>query len=148
MTGRISLRAATEPDYDFALQLYLDGIRTYAVPLMSWDDQEQAARFAQQWHIEEAEIILHDGRPVGFLMSRVGEAEIALNQFYVAPDCQRQGIGSMVLDELMRRWRAAGKPVALGVLRTNPARLLYERFGFRVVEETPLKLLMRRELAG
>ena len=145
MTGRISLRAASEPDYDVALHLYLDGIRPYAAPLMPWDDEEQAARFAGQWRVEEVEIILLDGRPIGFLMSRVGQVEIALKQLYVAPDCQRRGIGTAVLDELVQRWRAVGKPIELGVLRNNPAQRLYERFGFRVVGQTPLKLLMQRD---
>jgi hypothetical protein len=39
-----------------------------------------------------------------------------------------------------------GKPVILTVLRDNPARRRYERFGFSVVDEIGVKLRMRRNL--
>jgi len=44
-----------------------------------------------------------------------------------------------VIDET----RAAGKPVALRVLKPNPARRLYERLGFEIICETPERCFMR-----
>ncbi len=41
--------------------------------------------------------------------------------------------------------RAEGVPVALQVLKVNPARHLYERLGFSVVGETAMHCLMRTE---
>jgi ribosomal protein S18 acetylase RimI-like enzyme len=35
--------------------------------------------------------------------------------------------------------------VTLGVVKTNPAKRLYERLGFRVTNEDERKLYMRRE---
>jgi len=94
---------------------------------------------------EDAQIILKDARPVGFVMSRIDAAEITLLQFYIMPEHQGRGIGSAALDLLLRHWVGEHKPVTLGVLRNNPAQRLYERFGFRPVGQTPMKLLMRRE---
>lgn len=144
LSGPVTLRAATPADYNFAQRLYLDGIRPHAQRLMAWDDAVQTSRFAQQWRVEEAQIILEKDRPVGFAMARIDAAEIALLQLYVAPEHQGQGIGSAALHLLLERWACEDKPIALGVLRDNPARRLYERLGFELVGETPTKLLMRR----
>jgi hypothetical protein len=39
--------------------------------------------------------------------------------------------------------RAAGKPVALRVLKPNPARRLYERLGLEIISETPKRSFIR-----
>jgi hypothetical protein len=41
--------------------------------------------------------------------------------------------------------RVAGTPATLYVLKVNPSRRLFERLGFRVIEETPTSYLMRAE---
>jgi hypothetical protein len=49
-----------------------------------------------------------------------------------------------VLRGLLDSWIPTGKPLALTVLKNNPARRLYERFGFSVVGEAGVKFEMRR----
>jgi ribosomal protein S18 acetylase RimI-like enzyme len=39
----------------------------------------------------------------------------------------------------------AGQAVTLGVVKSNPAKRLYERLGFRVTHEDGRKFYMRRE---
>jgi ribosomal protein S18 acetylase RimI-like enzyme len=67
-----------------------------------------------------------------------------LQQFFISPDHQRRGIGTEVLNSLVAIWKATGKPVVLTVLKNNPARRLYERFGFSVVGEAGVKFEMER----
>jgi ribosomal protein S18 acetylase RimI-like enzyme len=52
-----------------------------------------------------------------------------------------------VLQGLLEQWRPSRKPIALGVLKNNPARRLYERFGFSIVGENDYKVFMKRSAA-
>ncbi|MFX8856526.1 GNAT family N-acetyltransferase [Acinetobacter baumannii] len=66
-----------------------------------------------------------------------------LQKFYVSPQYQGSGIGSEVLGNLLVRWRSTGKKIVLRVLVNNPARRLYQRFGFSVTVEDGFLLRMR-----
>ncbi|GLK82729.1 GNAT family N-acetyltransferase [Ancylobacter defluvii] len=145
MSLTISLKPAETVDYAFALDLYLMTMRPLTSQLMTWDEGRQIASFAHQWRGDEVRIILLDGSEVGWIQTREEAPKIRLLQFFIMPDQQGRGIGSEVLAQLLAQGDSAGKPVTLAVLRNNPARRLYERFGFTVVDETGLKLRMERQ---
>jgi GNAT superfamily N-acetyltransferase len=144
MTDSIRLRPATAADYAFALDLYLRTMQPYTEELMVWDEQQQIASFAKHWDVEDVRVISADGRDVGWLQATETPREIVLQQFFVAPEQQQAGIGAQMLRGLLAGWKLTGKPLALTVLKNNPARRLYERFGFSVVGETGVKFEMRR----
>jgi GNAT superfamily N-acetyltransferase len=144
MTDSIRLRPATAADYAFALDLYLRTMQPYTEELMVWDEQQQIASFAKHWDVEDVRVISADGRDVGWLQATETPREIVLQQFFVAPEQQRAGIGAQVLRGLLAGWKLTGKPLALTVLKNNPARRFYERFGFSVVGETGVKFEMQR----
>jgi ribosomal protein S18 acetylase RimI-like enzyme len=110
---------------------------------MVWDEQKQVASFAKQWKLENVRIICVDGQAVGWLQAVEAPSEIVLQQFFVAPNRQRMGIGTEVLRGLLAGWKPTGKPALLSVLKNNPVRRLYERFGFSVVSEEGVKFQMK-----
>lgn len=109
---------------------------------MVWDDAKQRAAFADQRKIEDVRIVVFEDHDVGWMQASETDSEIFLQQLFVEPAYQRKGIGSAVLSILLDRSRKAGKPIVLTVLKNNPARSLYERFGFKVVGEAGVKLRM------
>jgi ribosomal protein S18 acetylase RimI-like enzyme len=143
--GHVTLSPARPEHYAFALALYLETMEPYTAELMVWDAARQTAGFAQQWRAEDVRIIALEGCEIGWLQAQESDAEIWLQQLYVVPQRQNQGIGSHVLELLMGEWRPSRKPIVLTVLKNNPARRLYERFGFSVVEEGDVKIHMRLE---
>ena len=113
------------------MQLYTpQTIRPYTEELMVWDEAKQRNSFAAQWKLDQARIIAVDGTDVGWLQVEENPTEIRLLQFFITPERQRTGIGTEVLRDLLATWRAASRPIALSVLKNNPARRLYERAGF------------------
>lgn len=111
---------------------------------MLWDEEKQRESFAAQWKLGEVQIVAVDGNNVGWLQVSETPSDIRLQQFFIAPDDQRAGIGTEVLRDLIARSSAAQKPIALTVLKNNPARRLYERFGFSVTGEVGVKFEMKR----
>ena len=58
------------------------------------------------------------------------------------PEFRQDGIGTWLLRDLLAEGEAAGKPVTIHVEVFNPAMRLYERLGFRSVEERgPYRLM-------
>jgi ribosomal protein S18 acetylase RimI-like enzyme len=143
MARQTILQQGKAEHYDFALRLFLLTMRPYVLELNVWEEQEQRLSFAAQWKLEEVKIICVDGNDVGWLQVAELPTEIRLQKFFILPQYQRAGIGSEVLSELLSTWRPTGKKIVLRVLKNNPARRLYERFGFTVIAESDVVFRMR-----
>lgn len=117
-------------------------------PLFGWDQRHQEESFAGWFDLQQAAIIMADGRDVGWLQASANEREVVLGSLYVIPEMQRLGIGTHILRELMAEARRASKPLTLAVMKNNPAIRLYERLGFRLTHEDEYKFYMRVDSAS
>lgn len=140
----IGLRAATAADLAFARDLYLRNMREVTEKVLAWNEARQAASFDGRFVVSEVSIVTLDGEDIGWLQVADSDADLFLKQLFVHTDHQRRGIGTHLLRGLLRRAAEAGKPVRLGVVKTNPARSLYERHGFRITSEDAYKLYMEK----
>lgn len=143
MSDDIELRPASAADFPMAIDLYLTTMQPYTAALMTWDEARQRDSFASQWTLETTQIIVYRGRDVGWLDIQTSDAEFVLRQFFISPEHQGKGIGSQVLRRLLERSSETNAPASLTVLKNNPARRLYERLGFEVVDEVGVKFRMR-----
>lgn len=97
------------------------------------DDAAHRARVMVNF--DAAKIVCLDGEPIGLLKDYRGDEEWVLVQIQLLPEHQGKGIGEQLIRTVLAQAEAAGLPVALSVLRGNPARRLYERLGFSEVEK-------------
>lgn len=111
---------------------------------MVWDEATQRSSFAKQWDLSGVRVIECDKNIVGWLQVSDTASEIWIQQFFITPEYQRRGIGTVVLHRLLAELDSRGKPISLTVLKNNPVRRLYERCGFSVVAEIGVKFEMRR----
>jgi ribosomal protein S18 acetylase RimI-like enzyme len=77
------------------------------------------------------------------LVRDVDNERFLIDGLCVAPDAQGQGVGTALLDAVAIEAEARGyRALRLDVVDTNPrAKALYEREGFRVINETRMGLL-------
>lgn len=132
---RLTFREATEADKAIARPIYIATTRPYVEHLPEWTDEYLALRFERRFVVAATRMILRDGVTIGWVRLSDSDGGIVLEQLYLDPACHGQGIGTAIMTILMREWQGEGRPVSLRTLRRNPARRLYERFGFRVVDE-------------
>jgi ribosomal protein S18 acetylase RimI-like enzyme len=97
-----------------------------------FDEAHQLERV--KYRLDCAQIIMKNGRDVGLLKVCRDGNPWELSQVQIALAYQGRGIGTAVLRNLLAGAVAANADVRLHVLKQNPARQLYERLGFRVVE--------------
>ena len=118
--------------------------------------QPEFARFVSGWgRPGDTGVIAHDReqkKAVGAAWFRFPTTEASGSQatvpelaFAVRAENRRQGIGAALLTHLVKA-EPQYSTVAIPVSADNPAVRLYERFGFKLVEQKPGSVLMHREV--
>ncbi|HKG46065.1 MAG TPA: GNAT family N-acetyltransferase [Pyrinomonadaceae bacterium] len=132
----LSLREATPEDEPFLFEVYAS-TRIEELAATGWNDEQKQAFIRMQFVARERSqprvddrIILLNGQPVGRVMVDRSEAAILLRDIAVLTEHRNAGIGSRLLQDLMKEAASAGKPVQLHVVASSPAVRLYERLGF------------------
>jgi ribosomal protein S18 acetylase RimI-like enzyme len=142
-TMQIDRRAAREADIPFLLSLRRETMDGHLMASgESTTDEAHLARLMH--HFDCAEILLSNGRPAGLFKLRRMRDAWEIVQIQLSSRFQGQGIGRLLLEELIADAAAAGADVKLSVLKANPARRLYERLGFKVIGEDAHEYCMRR----
>ena len=108
----------------------------------------QSRFYAEQYPHALFQIVLLDGRPVGRIYLHHGKDEIRIIDIALLPEYRNQGIGSVLLKEVLQEGREANIPVAIHVERFNPALSLYARLGFHLVEDKGVYYFLKWEPEG
>jgi ribosomal protein S18 acetylase RimI-like enzyme len=148
----VNFRLELPEDEAFLAKLYAT-TRAGEMALTGWDAAQQEAFLRQQFQFQTTHyrkhygdasfrIILRDDAPIGRLYVHFGAQEIRLMDIALLPEHRGAGLGSSILENLLREAAQLGKPVTLHVERFNPALRLYHRLGFRVIEDQQINLYM------
>ena len=139
-----SLRPVCAADRDFVERVYFDTQRWIIEALFGWSDEEtERLNFADSYDEEHTQVIIVDGKDAGWLTVQRAR-DIHLDSIYLVPAHQRKGIGTSLVRTLIAEADKSGMVVRLSTAKINPARRLYERLGFIVVDEGPYKIHMER----
>lgn len=153
MDPRVSFRPITPDDMDFLLRVYGSTRAEELAMIVDWTEEMKSAFVLQQFSAQHAwyqehytgavfEVILVDGVAAGRLYVHRREKEIRLVDITLLPEFRKGGIGASILRDLLAEGEGAGKPVTIHVEIYNPAMRLYERLGFRPIEERgPYRLM-------
>ena len=138
------LRPARPDDREFLYALNETTMREHVEGIWGWNDSEQLAFFDNRFRPREWQVIQADGEDVGVLIVNEGDDELYLAEIQILPEWQSRGIGSAVVQSLMRAAASSRKPLTLRVLHVNErARALYERLGFRPFKEIETHAYLR-----
>lgn len=146
----VKLRPARPEDVHFSWVVYAEAVRPHIEPHIAtrfkreWSDDYEKAGFMKWWTPENTSIITLADKQVGWLHFQESDEEIILVNYSVASEFHRQGIGSTVLELLLRDWAGKGKPIVHSVLKGSPHKGFFERRGFQVVGDEDIAHRMRR----
>ena len=138
----IGYRPAVDMDAEFLYHLHVLTMKEYVDRTWGWDDAFQEAVFHKNFVPAEVQIITCNGTDMGMLMLEERPEEVFLRAIEIHPDYQKQGIATGIITQIIANGIQKGKPVRLYVLKVNPAKKLYDRLGFVVVEETSTNYIM------
>jgi ribosomal protein S18 acetylase RimI-like enzyme len=154
----IALRPATPDDQAFLLAVY-GSTRADELSIVPWTDEEKSRFVEMQFEAQDAHyrqaypdgrflVVAADDVPIGRLYVATLAGEVRLIDIALLPAHRGAGIGTSLVVGVLREADAAGLPVRLHVEPWNPARRLYERLGFVLVETGPVYDLLERPPAG
>jgi ribosomal protein S18 acetylase RimI-like enzyme len=135
------------PEYVVFLERLYRETRWAELAPSGWPDEVKGQFLADQFalqrrhylaHYADAsfDVIEHRGLPIGRLYVFRGPRDHRIVDISLLEDWRGRGIGSALLQEMLDEAGAAGKTVSIHVEVFNPAQRLYQRLGFRAVEQS------------
>ena len=150
--AEVSLRDASPEDRGFLLQVY-SSTRAEELAATGWSDEQKAAFCLMQFNAQDAHYRAHypratfqvlesGGSCVGRLYVDRWTKEIRIMDIALLPEFRGRGIGTQILQLLMNEAADSNRTLSIHVERYNPALRLYDRLGFRLVEDKGVYLLL------
>jgi len=147
-----TLRAVAPDDEEILYRIYAS-TRTEELAPVPWTDAQKEVFLRMQFRAQSQDyaanypdaafqMILVDGAPAGRLYVDRRQDELLVVDIALLPEHRGSGVGGALLRDLQAEAAAAGKPVRIHVEHLNPALRLYERLGFRRIDDGGIYLLM------
>lgn len=157
-TASLALRPATDEDRPFLLRVY-GSTRADELALVDWPEETKRSfvqmQFdAQDRHYRESfpgatwDVVVVDGEAAGRLYLDRWPGEVRIIDVALLPEWRNAGVGTVLLERVLAAAAASGRKVSIHVEVFNPARRLYERLGFREVQDLGVHVLMEWRPSG
>jgi len=127
--------------------------REEELAVVPWDASTKEAFLRMQFNAQDTyyranygrasyDLIVSGDDVLGRLYVDRGEKAWLVLDIALLPQYRGNGIGTRLLSQVLAQAAEAGKPVQIHVESLNPARHLYERLGFREIEDQGIYLLL------
>jgi ribosomal protein S18 acetylase RimI-like enzyme len=154
IADRVSLRPETPDDSQFLSDLYASTREEELRQVTAWTDEQkraflqmqfdaQTVHYKKHYHDAEYWVIERDGERVGRLYLHYNVDDLRIVDIALVPSARGEGIGGRILGQLLDGARERGYTVSIHVERNNPALRLYQRLGFRQIDEHGIYFLMK-----
>lgn len=125
----ISQRTASLNDIEWLESFYESIMRPYVELTHEWD----STKFREYFNPKIITVIQVDGIDVGMLKVEEREDCFYLGDIQIDRAYRNQGIGTQLIQSVIRSANLANKPIRLRVLKGNPAKNLYHRLEFKEI---------------
>ena len=147
---KYNLKSYEEEDFEYLYNLKKECFKWYVEKIYGpWEDEFQR-KFLQDFFEEYkdvAKVITLGDEKIGVFTSYVDDQnESVVSLFYIDKKYQGKGLGTEILEEQLMEDQRNGRNTILQVFKENPARLFYQKLGFKVYTETETHLKMRRNV--
>lgn len=150
----LMLRPVTPSDEPFLFRLVHDVMAEQLLaslwdpqirePLLQMQYEAQRTSFAENFPTADYGIIVYDDAAIGRLILDRGPNFHHLVDITIQPSHRGKGIGTWLMRALCKEAEIMGKPLRLQVNVNNRARELYQRMGFRTIEDHQVTWVMER----
>ena len=127
---------------EFVFQAKKAALGPHIVPKWGWDEAGQRELHCERLKMREYLKILQNECSVGVIALTQSSGHIELDDFYIMPEHQNQGIGTRVLRHSIQTCR--GMALRLRYIKWNPVGSLYRRHGFAMIGEMETHWLVER----
>jgi ribosomal protein S18 acetylase RimI-like enzyme len=130
-------------DFGFLYDLCKSTMERYVIAAWGeWCDEIVRSQLFDGLNANAFNSIFVDRSRVGAIAVERHDTHIQIEDLYILQEFQNKGIGTSIILDLIAESHQSDKPVRLRVLSSSPAKILYERLGFVVVQTTPERYFM------
>jgi ribosomal protein S18 acetylase RimI-like enzyme len=130
-------------DFEFLYDLCRSTMERYVIAAWGkWYDEIVRSQLLDGLKNNAFNSIFIDQSRVGAIAVERHDTHIQIEDLYILEEFQNQGIGTSIILDIIAEAHQSNKPVRLRVLSSSPAKLLYERLGFVVVQTAPERYFM------
>jgi ribosomal protein S18 acetylase RimI-like enzyme len=137
----ISQRDATLDDIEWLDLFYESMMRPYVELTHEWDH----TKFREHFDPKIIKVIQADGIDIGMLKVEERDDYIYLGDIQIDRAYQNKGIGTKLIETVIKLSTIANKSIRLRVLKGNPAKGLYLRLGFQAIETLDRCYILERK---
>jgi len=131
------LKSAAMDNYDFIYNVKKLTLKEHIERIWGWDEAYQQNDFRQCFIPQKNKIIVYDNEEIGYVETNEEDNIVHIVELEILPKFQGEGIGSSIIKDIIEYADASEKKVRIGCFKINTgATRLYERLGFKVLEET------------
>lgn len=135
---------ATDSDLEFLDDLNSRCMRRHVEQIVPWDEE----MFRQNFDKSLVRVVVVDESAAGMLKVKREANFLYLGDVMLAPEHRNKGLGTELIKFVEREASKFNLPLRLKVLRSNPAKVLYKRLGFKEIEHTEHYLIMEKGLGS
>ena len=132
---KYELRTAAESDIKRIFECYRITVGPYVEKAWGWDELTQISGFWKHHPLEEFKVIEIQNEFAGGLHLEEDQTNLYIRMIFLLPIHQGNGIGSQVITDIHNIARRSKKSLMLKVIKCNPAKDLYKRLGFELINE-------------
>lgn len=129
------LREATVSDFGFIFRVYKITMKSYIEQIWKWDDSAQRQHYENSFKVDDYQVIQIEDKDIGVLSMTKMEEYDFLARIEILPDYQNRGIGTAIMNVLIRNAKDSTTPIMLRVFKINRAHQLYKRLGFQIIRK-------------
>ena len=153
MKHAYSFRPVKKSDERFLSLLYASTREDELKALMDWSEQQKKEFLEQQFQAQhtfyqqefkkaEFSLIIMNNQPIGRLYLDRRKDEIRIIDIALLPAYRGMGIGRQLMEGVLGEGKKRGLPVRIHVERNNPAMRLYDKLGFKKLEDKGVYFFM------
>ena len=150
--GSVTLRPSVESDSHFLHEVYTAS-RAEEMALSGWNAEQQRSFLEMQFKAQDDDyrrrfpeaaydVVLDGDRRIGRCYVARSSQEIRILDLVLLPAERNRGIGTHLLQKLIAEAGTTRKPIRVYVEKRGQALGLFERLGFRDIEDTGMHFLM------
>jgi ribosomal protein S18 acetylase RimI-like enzyme len=144
MLDGINIRSATHNDYSFGYFIKKITLKEHIEKTWGWNTEFQKNTYRKNYHIQNTHIIEIDKTKIGLFEYEEKSDFFEINQIFILPKYQNNGIGSMILRKIINKAKDKNIAIKLQVLKINKeAKKLYIKLGFTEYDQTNTHILMK-----
>lgn len=134
----------TDADHDNYIKCQMDAFEKYILEFFGSCDMAIMEGHLKQLKPNLLKITVRN-QTAGYVYYKEEGTKIIVDVFTLLPEYRNNGLGSLILQDFIKKADEINKPIFLDTFKSNPAKKFYEKNGFVIVDENHSHYILRYE---